>query len=327
MAELTALLFEIGTLPPGSHLHVVTDKHNLETNFPPDFEVQTPNTFYKITNLNNEHAKQMYNVLPTISPHTIKPSAITHMIILLVLSTTPDILNQSLDHLPHYESQKLLHGVNSGRNLIEYPRENFVYAVKVNALTYFKGPSAIFWLTKWIPRSSKEFPSHSFFTRQLDMLENPAVFATVFMVQVSGEGSDSEVTLICSHCSLYDGPTFIRIGYITNRAKGISWTFGGGKDTRGMLRRSDRLVEMVEILAPVKTIITKHSYQFDQYVSNGCQTQQKIIHPNSRGISQAGFFCGFNLTIVHSPFFERHLWTSLPLVFDETYGGGRYVKI
>ncbi|OXA42255.1 hypothetical protein Fcan01_22703 [Folsomia candida] len=162
MTELIALLSEFGDLSPGSHIHIVTDQFNLETNFQPYFKIQTPNTFYKITNRSNILRKADYDDLPTISIQHIRASSILNMLVILVLSNPPEILDKS-SNLPTTQVKKLSHAVNSGRNLLV---PSIILRTEMfQGKQYFKGPFAIFWFTNWDPNDRFQFPRKSFFTR------------------------------------------------------------------------------------------------------------------------------------------------------------------
>ncbi|OXA37150.1 hypothetical protein Fcan01_28079 [Folsomia candida] len=182
-------------MAPGSHLHIVTDQHNLDANIPVDLKIQTPNTFYNMAYQQND--SEALQPAPRISQRSVKASSILNMVVILILS--PEFQNTE------EFAGKLTHGVNSARYLL---RGSNIFGKS----PYYKNSYPMFWLTSQPPLSAEYFPSQSFFTRRVEREPVHAVYTTVFIVEVN-KYSDSRLILVCGHCSVNNGVKLIIAGF------------------------------------------------------------------------------------------------------------------
>lgn len=305
MAELTALLSEIDVLSPGSHIHIVTDQHNLESYFPPEFQIQTPNTFYKIT-YRTFFGKQKLNYLPTILPQKIRSCAIIRMLVLLVLS--PQL--KSSEQIPSTELEKLSHAVNSARNLVEVPTKKSEYGQNFEAATHLRGEFTMFWLTGWVPTTGQHFPSEIFFTKKISGIESQKICTMLFVIKIQNQ--NSEIIFICAHCSIDPYPKLITVGYISNRVvPSIAWK----PSSVTSIGTHTGLLTLINMVAPVETVILKISQQHFNFILTGCDHGPE---PQIGDLASTGFFCGLNLTIHQMSFFK---WKFLnpPIIYYEGY--------
>ncbi|OXA40999.1 hypothetical protein Fcan01_24213 [Folsomia candida] len=308
MAELVALLSEIGVQSAGSHLHIVTDQENLDVRFPPELQIETPDTFYKITYYTDFFKQRHLSNLPYIKPWRVRPSAIVNMIVLLVVSPQ-GVGYEGSDNIGKVELAKLLHAFGSARNLILERRVASLFNKGIQSPTYFKGPFTLFWLTSWFPNTVLNFPSQTFFTRDIGIIERinvHNVHTVIFMVKLQEQAdssADSKIVYICAHCTFTPYVKFIPFGHIINRLPGIVWS---SKIMLGSGSLNYRLTESIAALAPVQDIILKHSYNFHAYTTR-CGNPQEQNHQFIKDLSDTEFFCGSNLTIHHLPFYFKNL--------------------
>lgn len=326
MTELMALLSEISVVTAGNHIHIVTDQQNLEINFPPEFQIQSPNTFYKIAN------STVFNDLPSLAANRLRASAILSMIVILVLS--PRL--EGSKNLEFPQSEKLLHAVNSARDLIRMKLDDDP--------TYFKGPFIIFWLTSHIPESGKKFPTHIFYTRKIKIdtinIHMPnkgrqrhttikTIQTTLFIVElkkIQDCNAYSSITFVCPHCSVVTVlyfVTFIPVGIIKFGVLGIFWL-------EGSIRRLSivkKLIKTMSILAPVKAIMIRHSFNTMPYVTSGCGGDVLKKFPINTDVGETGLFCGSNITIIHYPLFWSQDETILPMIYGDTHSSFRYGNV
>ncbi|OXA45897.1 hypothetical protein Fcan01_19146 [Folsomia candida] len=312
MTEVLALLSELGNISPGTHIHIVTDQHNLETNIPPNFQINSPITFFKtgqqFIHLTYGGGYEFTDVLG-IPPHKIKPSAILNIIFLLIMSPKLDPGSLSL---PQFESDKLVQAVNSARNLLQAPRNKMPGFWKYQEGVYFKGPLTIFWVTGWFHGPENSFPGHIFFTRVLHFGGRLTVHATLFVVQIKEKNAlDAKVIWVCGQRSFnYE---FITVGRISNKAPGIGWNL----EFDGKPRLEDQIRETIlPPIAPTEVIVNYHYYNFLHNVFHGCV---KGNHPVKRGLIETGILCGANITIHHLPFFQVKQGVLIPAIYDEQY--------
>ncbi|OXA45896.1 hypothetical protein Fcan01_19147 [Folsomia candida] len=314
MTEVFALLSELGDISPGTHIHIVTDQHNLENNFPPNFQIHSPVTFFKTGQrfmYRRYGGGYEFTDVLGIPPHKIKPSAILHIIFLLIMSPKVDPGSLSL---PQFESDKLVQAVNSARNLLQASRNKLPGFWKFQEGVYFKGPLTIFWVTSWFHGPGKyDFPGHIFFTRVIGFGGSLTVHATLFVVQIKEKNVDeSKIIWICAQRSFNYGVEFITVGHISNKAPGIGWNLEVG----GKPRLEDRIRETIRVLAPTQVIVNYHYYNLLHHVSHGCA---KGDHPVKRGLIETGILCGANITIHHLPFWQVRERVLIPTIYDEHY--------
>lgn len=298
MTELITLLSEIDIMAPGSHLHIVTDQHNLDANIPVDLKIQTPNTFYNMAYQQND--SEALQPAPRISQRSVKASSILNMVVILILS--PEFQNTE------EFAGKLTHGVNSARYLL---RGSNIFGKS----PYYKNSYPMFWLTSQPPLSAEYFPSQSFFTRRVEREPVHAVYTTVFIVEVN-KYSDSRLILVCGHCSVNNGVKLIIAGNILNAGPLIRWNFRGNMQFLSGFH--DRMRKIVEILAPVQLIVAGQGDTVSAYVSKGCINEIQRGNPAISEITRTGFLCGSNLTIFYYYVYTLQT-TTHPVIYDEGY--------
>lgn len=317
MAELVALLTQIGDPPSGIHLHIVTDQHNLDTNFP---EIEIPNTLYKISYWTHFLGSKVLIDLPSIQPHRIRLSSILSMLVVVAVSPQIEGLGKSQNRFLHID--KLLHGVNSARNLIMSSELRRKHVYGEQAPYYFRGPFTIFWLSDEIPDSEQNFPTKSFFTRNLgSKYGNPFVHTVVFMIKFqnhANQSADSNIIFFCAHCSITYSVKFITVGVIADRGSRFVWA------SKSMLRSGtfqSRLIETITIMAPVEFIVHRHS-TFSFPFTSTCETSEMQPHPFERDFRAMGFYCGTNFSIRHLPIEDLSSTLTIPTIHDESYYSG-----
>lgn len=318
MAQVVVPLSEFGQLSPGSHIHIVTDQFNLETKFPYDLEIQTPCTFYKITNNLNLSRQSEYEPLPSIPPHRIRASSILNMLVIFVLSSPPEIFDKT-SNLSTVHVKKLSHAVNSGRSLLV---PSTILGNKFQGQRYFKSPFAIFWFTDRIPRDGNQFPTKSFFTRQVSTREIQPIYTTLFIVTIQRRSNESKIVLVRNHCSRDNGVQFITAGYITNFVPRLLWISRIKEATHVRSGFHERLDKLVQHLAPVSYVTAYHDEIFKAYVSYGCESRFTARNIKIIDISEL-VLCERNITIYHltfrGMFVTEREETTQPIIYDERY--------